>query len=265
MPTGLYPKRRRQRANKKKKAASVSRRRRNTYSALSKRLDKVAKLAIRSNLYRTSFKQGTVSVDGNQAVSAVGLCIPQTMRMLLGPNHNTLMSSLAFSIEKFYLHGISVRVRAISWDQPKPTNFMIGLITPSRNGNMRDTTGSAWVLGEDYFQDPTGKFLINKTYWKVHTSKQFQLTHFERLNSAPATNSNQPPPYTEKHMKFYIKFKSPMRYVKGDKTDVWDLVEDDLPYYKKYLLVILQDNPDTAAGNTQQVAYMIKNYVEMPN
>lgn len=238
---------------------------RNTISTLSKRIDRVASLAVRSNLYRRTFRQGTISTDGNQIVNIIGCCIPQNMKMLFGPNHNSSMSSLAFSIEKFYLHGISISFRVIAHEQPKPTNFCVALVTPTKNGNMRDTTGSLWTIGDDYYQDPTGKFHLNKTFWKVHKQKQFQVQHFERLNAAPATNSNQPPSYTQKYGNFYIKLKKPSRYVKGDRTDVWTLQETDLPYYQKYLFVVLQDNPDTAVGNTQQVGYYIKNYVEMPN
>lgn len=235
---------------------------RGMYNTLSKRISRVAKTASGANIYRTVYREGQLSLDVANPASTIALVQPSVMSLLWGPNHGNLMSTLSFSPEKYFCRGFSVDILIKSEAQPAVVNYKIAIVTPTRYSPMRGTGGGSWVTGEDFFNTFTDGFEINPRYWNTHKSKSADVGHNEHLTALPPTTVNISPSFTQKRMRFYYKFKKPLLFRRGDKTDVWTVTNSEMAYYMQWHLVVLHDNG--SASNATTVDYHIKNYVQMP-
>lgn len=236
---------------------------RSKYLAINKRINRISKQVQAANVYVRAFRElGSTNLNSSNPIRQLAITSCTDYNKLFAPNHNTPMRNLAYSAQKFYLHAMAMDVHVESSGNPDPCSFKVALVTKSRQGNKR-TAPPSWTVNEDYWVDSCNQILINSKFWKVHWSKQFELSHFEHLSTNPTTNSNNPVGNTHKRISIYKKFRKPMCFRKGDRDDVWECTIADLPYYQGYHLVIISTNPSPTLSNV--VNMTSKLYVSCPS
>lgn len=215
-----------------------------TVRALSKKIRAVSRKAT-EGLHRAILMDdfSAAQMTNSQVVRTYSMVRPNVCEIQWGPSHGVNPKTAGWDGQKFTLHSITVNARFSSNSQPNLVNFWVGLVLPTKLGEaQRSATGSLWDSGMDYYRRTDGRFIINPLFYRVLASRSFQLQHLEDLATAPTTDSNQPPRYTERRIRFTHYYKGGLALKKGDHSSVWDLQDTELPRTQMPLLVVMQDN-----------------------
>lgn len=206
--------------------------------SLATQVSALAKTVKSNQLQRVLYKELTTTLNSTNFIyTGIRLMDLSTYSQMWGTDAGSVTN---MSLNKVTVKGFNISMKFESAGQPLGTHFRAMVIRPTKIGANRNT--AAMSVDVDYFITIDGKFLLNPRLWSTSWSREFDLAHFEYLDSAPATNSNNAPQHTQKRLTMSHTFKPPLTFSRGANASVYDRDEDDLIYNYDYTLVIYNSN-----------------------